>query len=115
MDAVAEKAEAAKQADQATNAAQAAAKAKADAWPHPFRLVGRAGGMFNIRPTGAHPSDPVKMFGEKEGMLTISGRNIPVSSWQDNVIKGALPADLVPGEIIITLVDAGQIKGTFEG
>lgn len=60
--------------------------------PAKFVFSGRhAGGAFGIVGEG---------FGSS-GSLTISGRPVPTTLWTDKDIRGMLPADLKPGEVIV--------------
>lgn len=73
-----------------------------------FKFSGTAGTPFNVDGVG---------FGSG-GTLSVSGRLIPTTRWNDTSIKGVLPKDLKGGEIVITPMDgevAGVVqKGTFK-
>lgn len=66
-----------------------------------IRIVGVAGGPFNI--TGAG-------FGAS-GTLTVGGREIPTTRWDDNSIRGTLPPG-VKGAVVLK-TSSGERKGTF--
>lgn len=72
--------------------------------PVNFVLSGRyAGGAFGIVGEG---------FG-KSGSLTIGGRPIATTLWTDKDIRGILPHDLQPGEVIVVSVDGVGQKGVW--
>lgn len=72
--------------------------------PEPFVFAGRrAGAAFGI--TG-------EQFGSS-GSLTIGKRPIPTTLWSDKDIRGTLPADVQPGEIVVTGGTGVVQKGTW--
>lgn len=102
--AVADKAAADKAAADAEKAARDRAAAEAKAPVPPFVFSGRrAGGAFGI-------------VGEKfgsSGSLTIGGRPIATSLWTDKDIRGTLPADLLPGDVVLTGATGVVQKGVW--
>jgi hypothetical protein len=84
-----------------STAAVAANPAAAVAHP-PLEIIGAVGFGFNLRGEG---------FGT-EGVLTVGGQSVRVTSWQDTVIKGVLP-ERVQGEIVMTLPSGVVRRGTF--
>lgn len=70
----------------------------------PVELAGQPGTMFSIRGSG---------FGNDKGRLTVSGRQIEVSKWTDESIKGTLPTDIESGEIVLRTADGVERKGEY--
>ena len=58
----------------------------------PYKLIGSPGTPYNIDGTG---------FGDKRGKVFVGGREVPVTRWRDDSIKGTLPSDLAPGPVVI--------------
>lgn len=58
----------------------------------PFKLIGSPGTPYNIDGTG---------FGDKRGKVFVGGREVPVTRWRDDSIKGTLPSDLSSGPVVI--------------
>lgn len=71
--------------------------------PVPVAVVGRPGGPFTIDGTG---------FGNAMGSVSISGRTVEITRWKDTSIKGMLPADLAPGDVVVKSV-SGELKGKW--
>lgn len=68
-----------------------------------FTVVGVAGGIVNVRGAG---------FGTARGQMTVGGYGVPLSSWQDTVIKGLLPFG-VKGEVVVTTASGAKQKGVL--
>jgi hypothetical protein len=71
--------------------------------PGELVISGTAGGPFNIR--GAR-------F-DQIGKVTFGGREVTVTKWENNVIKGTLPADIEKGEVVVTDGTGKVQKGHF--
>lgn len=69
-----------------------------------FIISGAAGYPFNIRG---------KSFGAKKGTVIVSGRQVEITRWDDSVIKGYLPEDVKPGEVVVMTSEGQQQKGMF--
>ena len=68
----------------------------------PVLVVGAPGSVFSISGAG---------FGGSKGKLTIGGREVEITRWQDNSIKGLLPP-AVKGAVELT-TSSGVRKGIF--
>lgn len=70
-----------------------------------FVFSGASGYPFNLRGSG---------FGTKKGTVLFSGRQVEITRWDDEVIKGFLPEDVKRGgEVLVTSADGKQQKGVF--
>lgn len=67
-------------------------------------IAGSPGFPFNIRGKG---------FGSKKGTVLFAGRQVDITRWDDNVIKGFLPPDVEPGEVIVRPVDGPVQKSKY--
>jgi hypothetical protein len=73
--------------------------------PGQMVVSGVPGGPFNIR--GAR-------F-DQIGTVTFAGRIVSVTKWENNVIKGVLPADVPSGEVVVTDGTGKQQKAQWNG
>lgn len=60
-----------------------------------LKFSGKPGGPFNIDGAG---------FGTS-GSVSIGGRQIPTTRWNDRSIKGSLPSDTPDGEVVVRTAD----------
>ncbi len=67
----------------------------------PVVVVGRAGGAFSIDGPGLGSS----------GILTIGGRQVVTTRWDDRSVRGILPAG-IKGDVVLSNA-AGTRKGVF--
>jgi hypothetical protein len=70
----------------------------------PISLKARAGYPFNLEGRG---------FGNEKGVLTVNGRTLETSRWNDRSVKGQLPHDIESGEVTLRTASGHERKGTF--
>ena|SRR6266496_5533566 len=71
-------------------------------------MSGKAGKPFSIDGQG---------FGNGEGdvSVAVSGRLVMTTRWNDHSIKGELPKDIKPGDVVVRTSEGKEIKGKFDG
>jgi hypothetical protein len=70
-----------------------------------FTMAGAPGFGFQISGKG---------FGATRGQVQIGGQIIPTSAWEDNSIKGILPADTKAGTPVVIVTTTGKLTGTYQ-